>query len=418
VIFPPRPKVLGKPPAPQFSFLLTFTFLRISGIIETARQWTFVGISTTIQKLIYTDQKRFLNFFQGVEMHISIIGHPDSGKTTLFQALSGLKGDAVYSDKGGIATIDVPDERLDILTGIFKPKKTVHARIELADTAAIEEGNVKNGTINAKTLREMRSSDAFILVLKYFDGKTSTNTEDDLHAILNELILSDMVQIENRLERIRKQGGKKDSQAIAQEESLLEGCLAHLNGGKSLSTLSLFELDGKSLRGFQFLSLKPMMVVVNTSEENREDGKSQAKNLAGAFPGYPVISACAKLESEFAFMEDDERTAFMEGYAIEESIRGRIIRLALNTLGLICFLTVGEDECRAWPIRKGMNAQEAAGAIHNDLSNKFIRAETVSYADFLKYGSMAECKKAGVWRLEGKTYIVEDGDILTIRAGN
>jgi GTP-binding protein YchF len=311
----------------------------------------------------------------------------------------------------------VPDERLDILTGIFKPKKTVYARMEITDTVAIEEGNVQKGTINPKTLQQMRTSDAFILTVGCFGDKTPLEAAGDVHAIKGEFILSDMAQIETRLERMRKQGKKGDT-VQAQEESLLGRCLAHVNEERPLFTLTLEPQEARALRGYQFLSLKPMMVVVNASEEVSDAGKKITEHLASGFPECPVIWASAKLESELAAMDDTERVVFMEEYAIAESIRGRIIRLAYKTLGLISFLTVGEDECRAWPIRKGMNAQEAAGAIHNDLSNKFIRAETVSYADFLKYGSMAECKKAGVWRLEGKTYIVEDGDILTIRAGN
>ncbi len=350
-------------------------------------------------------------------MYISIIGNAGSGKTTLFQALSGMTHDGGYSDKTNLAMIDVPDERLDILTKIFKPKKTVYARIELADTVAIEEGNVQKGTINAKTLQQMRTSDAFILTVAYFDGKTPANVVRDVHSIMGEFILSDMAQIEGRLERMKKQPKKGDT-TQAQEEALFERCLAHLNEEKPLSALSLETQDMRALRGFQFLSLKPMMIVINTAENNIADGKTAAEELEKYSPAYPVIYACAKLESELALMAEDERTAFMEEYAIKESIRGRIIKLALQTLGLICFLTVGDDECRAWPIRKGLNAQEAAAAVHTDLSNKFIRAETVSYADFMKYGSMAECKKAGVWRLEGKTYIVQDGDILNIRAGN
>lgn len=350
-------------------------------------------------------------------MYISIIGNAGSGKTTLFQALSGITHEGGYSDKTNLAMIDVPDERLDVLTKIFKPKKTVYARIELADTVAIEEGNVQKGTINAKTLQQMRTSDAFILIVPYFNGKTPADAVRDVHSITGEFILSDMAQIETRIERMKKQPKKGDT-AQAQEEALFERCLSHLNEEKPLSALSLETQDIRALRGFQFLSLKPMMIVVNTAENNITDGKAAAEELEKHFPACPVIYACAKLESELALMAEDERAAFMEEYAIKESIRGRIIKLAVQTLGLICFLTVGDDECRAWPIRNGLNAQEAAAAVHTDLSNKFIRAETVSYNDFMKYGSMAECKKAGVWRLEGKTYIVQDGDILNIRAGN
>lgn len=350
-------------------------------------------------------------------MYISIIGNPGSGKTTLFQALTGTKNEGGYSDKASLAMIDVPDERLNVLTNIFKPKKTVHARIELADTVAIEEGNVQKGTINAKTLQQMRTSDAFILIIAFFNGKDPVDAANDVYAIQGEFILSDMAQIETRLERMKKQAKKGDI-AQAQEETLLERCLAHVNEELPLSTLAMEAQDLRTLRGFQFLSLKPMMIVVNTGEDNMAEGKTLTEILENKFPGYPVISACAKLESELALMAEEERTVFMEEYAIKESIRGRIIKLAFRTMGLICFLTVGDDECRAWPIRKGLNAQEASAAVHTDLSNKFIRAETVSYADFMKYGNMAECKKAGVWRLEGKTYIVEDGDILNIRAGN
>lgn len=186
-----------------------------------------------------------------------------------------------------------------------------------------------------------------------------------------------------------------------------------------LSALQLADADGRSLRGFQFLSQKPLMVVLNCSE----DMMAHAEEITGEMrrkllDTIPVVAACASLEAELSAMEPQDRAAFMEEYGVTESLRGRLIALAYRTLGLISFLTVGEDECRAWPIRKGMNAQEAAGVIHTDLSDKFIRAETVAYDDFVRLGDFAACKKAGVWRLEGKQYVVQDGDILTIRAGN
>jgi len=351
-------------------------------------------------------------------MYISVIGHGRSGKTTLFQALSGVKSVQGYSDGDNIISIDVPDERVDELTKIFNPKKSTYARIELADTVAIEEGNLKDSTISAKTLQKMRMSDAFILTLKYFDDATPEGLERDFHGIVSEFILADMVQIENRLERIKKQAGKKENTALIQEEKLLAQCLTHVGDGKALATLDFGQNDEKALKGFRFLSQKPMMIVVNTSEENTDEAAGATEGLRKTATGYPVVYACARLECELAMMEDEEQTAFMAEFAIEESIRARMIRLAFETLGLISFLTVGDDECRAWPIKKGTNAQEAAGAIHSDLAARFIRAETLSYADFMKHGGIAECKKAGIWRLEGKAYIVQDGDIISIRAGN
>lgn len=350
-------------------------------------------------------------------MYISVIGHAHSGKTTLFQALSGVPSVHGFSDGDGIIAIDVPDERVDELTKIFNPKKRTYARIELADTVAIEEGNLKDSTISPKTLQKMRMSDAFILTLRYFDGASFEDLEKDFHGIVSEFILADMVQIEGRLERIRRQGGKKDAPALLQEEDLLGQCLAHLNEGKPLAVLELSQNEGKTVKGFRFLSQKPMMIVVNCSEEDTADGQGAAEKLRGIAPGYPVLYTCARLESELALMAADEQEAFMAEFDIGESIRGRMIRLAFETLGLISFLTVGDDECRAWPVRKGVCAQEAAGAIHSDLAAKFIRAETVSYSAFMEHKSLAECKKAGVWRLEGKAYVVEDGDIISVRAG-
>jgi hypothetical protein len=227
-----------------------------------------------------------------------------------------------------------------------------------------------------------------------------------------------MVQIENRLERIKKQSGKKDGTMLEQEKAILSQCMAHLDEGLPLSGLSLPESDGKALRGFQFLSRKPLMVVVNCSEDmmGRLEEITADSRLALS-DAAPVIAACARLEAEFVVMAPEDRAAFMEEYGLAELLRGRLIRLAYQTLGLISFLTVGEDECRAWPIRRGMTAQEAAGTIHTDLSERFIRAETVAYEAFIRCGDFPACKKAGLWRLEGKQYIVQDGDIMSIRAG-
>lgn len=352
-------------------------------------------------------------------MHICIIGSAGSGKTTFFRALSGIDNGS-EPGSNGIAVIDVPDERLDRLSDIFNPRKTVCARIELADTIAIEEGNVRNETINQKALQHMRSSDALLLVLPYFDREAHDATTD-LSVIRSEFILSDMAQIETRLERMEKQNGKRNTPQFQQEKSLLEGCLAHLESGEPLSTYPLTQTNGdeKALRGFRFLSQKPVMVVVNCAEGGAAQAETIAADIRQKVPGQiPVLVVCGKLEAELALMPEEERLCFMEEFGIKESVRNRIIRLAYETLGLISFFTVGEDECRAWPIRKMMTAQEAAGTIHSDFYDKFIRAETVAYDCFITHGGFAGCKKAGVWRLEGKTYTVQDGDILSIRAGN
>jgi hypothetical protein len=351
-------------------------------------------------------------------MHLSIIGNPVCGKTTLFTAMSGIAGDS-GPNRSNVAIADVPDERVDRLSAIFHPKKTVYGRIELSDMDSIREGDMKNEAIPAKQLQQMRLSDAFLVVLKNFDDALPTKPAADFHSLVAEFIIDDMVQIENRLERIKKQSGKKDGTMLEQEKAMLSHCLAHLDKGLSLSTLVLPQSDAKALRGFQFLSQKPLMVVVNCSEDMMIRAEVITADIRLALSdAAPVVAACARLEAELVMMAPEDRAAFMEEYGLAESLRGRLIRLAYETLGLISFLTVGEDECRAWPIRRGTTAQEAAATIHTDLSEKFIRAETVAYADFIRYGDFPACKKAGVWRLEGKQYIVQDGDIILIRAGN
>ncbi len=351
-------------------------------------------------------------------MHLSIIGSPACGKTTLFTAMSGIAADS-GPNRSSVAIVDVPDERVDRLSAVFHPKKTVYGRIEVYDTDSIHEGDMKNEAIPAKQLQQMRLSDAFLVVLKNFDGGVPAKPAADFHSLLAEFIIDDMVQIENRLERIKKQSGKKDGTMLEQEKAMLSQCLAHLDEGLPLSGLSLPESEGKALRGFQFLSRKPLMVVLNCSEDmmGRLEVITADSRLALS-DAAPVIAACARLEAEFVVMAPEDRAAFMEEYGLAELLRGRLIRLAYQTLGLISFLTVGEDECRAWPIRRGITAQEAAGTIHTDLSERFIRAETVAYEDFIRCGDFPACKKAGLWRLEGKQYIVQDGDIMSIRAGN
>jgi ribosome-binding ATPase len=351
-------------------------------------------------------------------MYLSIIGSAGCGKTTLFRAFTGT-GENERGGTSNVAVVEVPDERLDRLSRIFNPRKTVYGRIEVCDMPSIREGDMKSEAVSPKQLQQMRSSDAFILVLKNFEQDVPSDPVAEYHTMLSEFVFSDMVQVENRLERIKKQMGKKEGTALEQERIALEQCLSHLDQGLPLASLGLSEADMRNLRGFQFLSQKPLMVVINCPEEAMADAGKIIQDVLGKVGDtVPIVAACARLEAELAAMNPDDRTGFMEEYGISESLRGRLIALAYRTLGLISFLTVGDDECRAWPIRRGIGAQEAAATIHTDLSDKFIRAETVAYEDFICHGDMAACKKAGLWRLEGKQYVVQDGDIVSIRAGN
>jgi ribosome-binding ATPase len=357
------------------------------------------------------------HFTEGAAMHISIVGLAGSGKSTLFGALRGGPADP-GTISSGVGIIDVPDDRLDVLSGMFRPKKTVYARIALSDTVSFEEGGVKSETMSIKALQQMRLSDAFLVVLRCFENGFVIDPLSEFQTIFSEFVLADMIQIETRLGRIARQSGSAGAFELQQEKDLLQACLAHVNDGRPLSALDLSDGREKRLRGYQFLSQKPIMVVLNCAEDGFPGAREIVAALRERLPeDVSVVASCAKLEAELAAMSPEDRQAFMEEYGIRESLRTRILQLARDTLGIISFLTVGDDECRAWPIKRGMCAQDAAGAIHTDLAGKFIRAETVAYEAFMEHGGFAGCKKAGLWRLEGKTYIVQDGDILCIRSG-
>jgi len=352
------------------------------------------------------------------KVQISIIGSKGSGKTTLFMALGHIKGDIKQAYEA-TTVFNVPDKRLDRLAEMFKPKSTVHARIMVSDTPPINKVNPRDEKEGGITINHLRESDAFILVLRDFENGFPKDPKGEFLSIYHEFILSDIIQIENRLDRIKTQKGKKEHINLSFEEASLKACLDQLDRNEPLSCLSVLNEDEKIFRGFRFLSQKPMIVVVNSEEEGLFSTERIVGDLRTSIPSHiPIIVASAVLERELASLSPAEQKELIAAYGIEEVISSSIIRLAYEVLGLISFFTVGEDECRAWAIRNGLNAQKAAGVIHTDLSKKFIRAEVVSYEDFMRLNGFSGCKKAGLWRLEGKTYIVQDGDILTIRAGN
>jgi GTP-binding protein YchF len=355
-------------------------------------------------------------------LRAGLIGLPSSGKTTLFQLLTSAREAPRTHGKAeaNVGISRVPDERLDELTALFKPQKRVPATVEFADVAA--------GKGDAKALLDVgayRNADALLHVVREFRdpavplANQTINPARDVRAMEEELILADLGVVERRLERLEKDLKKSQSADLKREQDVLVRCRKSLEDGQPLRTLRLEGDDAHRLRGFQFLSAKPMLVVVNLDEAD-----AARANDAGALDGLAKVleesgaratGVCARIELEIAALDPADASAFLADLGLKESGLDRIIRAAYGLLGYISFFTVGEDECRAWSIPKGTSAHLAAGAIHTDIQRGFIRAEVVSCERLLARGSLAACRDHGELRLEGKDYIVADGDCITFR---
>ena len=348
-------------------------------------------------------------------MKVGIIGYPLSGKTSVFNTLTGLKArkdSFVSSGKdANVGLIKVPDKRLDELSRLFEPKKTTPAEINFIDMAGIggDSAGGKRG-FSAQELSWMRTVEAFVYVVRAFEDETITHPLGsvdplrDIRSLDEEMALGDILVIEKRLERIAKEG-KKGSR----EFELLERCMKCLEEEKPLRDAGLSDEEKKMLAGFQFLSLKLRLVLVNTGE----DDMALPAGLAESYDN--IIAFCAKVEEEISELPAEEQKEFLEALAIDEPARPKFIRAAYGLLNLICFFTVGKDEVRAWTIERGCTAQPAAGKIHSDIERGFIRAEVVAYDDYIGDPSMTKMKELGRLRLEGKTYVVQDGDIINFR---
>ncbi len=358
-------------------------------------------------------------------MQIGLVGLQYSGKTTLFSTLTGKDEfqRAHQENEGVLEIVKVPDERLDKLTEIFKPKRKVNATLEIYDTPGLkmaEDGKVK---ITTQFLNNVRNNDALFIVVRQFRNEAvphpmgEVNPSRDIEFLESEFLLTDMAFLENRLEKLKKDFQKKKEDKLKKEIELTQKCLAHVEEEKPLRTLELSAEELKSLSGFQLLTLKKIVVAINLDEDSISKSEEYIEKLRSALPDktVPLIPFSAKIEYELSSLDEEDKQLFMEDYGIKDSALNKILRTSYEILGLHSFFTVGEDETRAWTIKKNYTAQQAAGVIHTDFYNKFIRAEVVHYDDFIKYGSFAKCKEAGVWRLEGKDYIVKDGDILNIR---
>lgn len=358
-------------------------------------------------------------------MQIGIVGLPFSGKSTLFQTITKtlFDTDSFGKSESHQAVIKVPDKRLDKLTEMFNPKKKVNATIEFVDVVGLQKGDSGSAQFTGNFLGKVKTNDALVQVVRLFENELvphpegSINMFRDIDSFETEFIISDMALLEKRIENIKKQILKTQDENLKRELPLLEKCLQHLQNEKPLREISLFKEEMQMLRSYQFLSIKPMLIALNLDETQVKDAEKYLKELNEKKIGEntKALAFFGKIEMEMSELEEAEAQVFMEEYGIKESALDSLIREAYNLLGLQSFFTVGEDECRAWTIRKGNTAQEAAGEIHTDFYNKFIRAEVVYYDDYIAAGSFAKAKEQGVWRLEGKDYVVKDGDIISIR---
>jgi GTP-binding protein YchF len=341
---------------------------------------------------------------------VGLVGFAGSGKTTVFNTLTGLHAPTGYGGEVRLGAVKVPDERIDALSRIFKPRKTVYAEIVFCDVPG-EHGAQHRGLSRA-ALQQIRDQDVLCLVLRGFPNpalETPPDPAADLEAFHAECVLADLEIVERRLDRARKD--KPDPRELAAFE-LMKGALER---ELPLRSLSADALPRDALRGYGFLTDRPLLVALNRSEG--EASAPMPGALAARLPqlGAAGLVLSASVEAEIARMDPADQGAFLQDLGLTESTLARFIRTAYGLLDLISFFTVGEDEVRAWPIRRGANARQAAGKIHSDLERGFIRAEVMPYDVFMRYGSEHGLREAGKLQVEGKDYVVADGDILHIR---
>ena len=358
-------------------------------------------------------------------MQIGIVGLPFTGKSTLFQTITKtlLDPNELTKSEAHLAMIKVPDARLDKLTEMFNPKKKVNASIDVVDVVGLQKGDSGSTQFTGNFLGKVKTNDALVQVVRLFENETvphpdgSINMMRDINSFETEFIISDLAILEKRIETIKKQILKTQDDNLKRELPVLEKCYEILQTEKPLRDANLDKDELHILKTYQLLSVKPMLIALNFDESQINDTEKYLEELVKnkLAPNTKALSFFGQIEKEMSDLSEEDAKVFMNDYGITESALDKLIREAYDLLGLQSFLTAGEDECRAWTIKKGMTAQEAAGEIHTDFFKKFIRAEVVHYDDFIETGSFAKAKELGKWRLEGKEYIVKDGDIISVR---
>lgn len=358
-------------------------------------------------------------------MQVTIVGLPGSGKTTLFNALTGGHAETGGFSGGraapNVGVVKVPDERLERLAALFVPRKTTHADVTYVDVA-MPAGAAREGTVNPDVLALVRNADALLQVARAFDDPAGAVPADpwrDVDDLDLEFTVADLAVVEKRLEKLATQcrhGSQAERDQAAREEELLRRIEPALSAGTPIRAIALSDDDELLLRGYRFLTQKPRLVVLSIDESRlpEADALEAEGRRRIEQPHTDVAAMAGKIEAEIAELGDEDARLFMDDLGIAEPSRGRVIRLTYALLGLFPFFTAGEDECRAWTLRHGATAVDAAGTIHSDLARGFIRAEVVGWEELLEAGSMAEARRRGILRQEGKTYPVRDGDVLQI----